>query len=123
MGKQWIFFAFCLLTVLSVKSQYVIQNPIELENLKKLPQEKVFVHHSGPLVFVGEYLKYAFYCFNTQSNKLSDISYVGYVALVNERGEYLLEQKIPLEEGLAQGDFFINTNVPSGNYKLLAYTK
>jgi len=124
MMKKWIYLAvFLIVGIVSVRSQYAIRNVQELENLKKLPQEKVYVHHTGPLVFAGEYVKYAFYCFNTQSSKLSDISYVGYVSLVNEKGEYILEQKIRLEDGLSQGDFFINTDVPSGNYKLLAYTQ
>ena len=123
MKKQWMVFAIFLFAAIVVRSQYVVKDARELENLRKLPQEKVFVHHTGPLVFTGEYLKYAFYCFNTQSNKFSDISKVGYVALVNEKGQYLVEQKIPLDEGLAQGDFFINTDVPSGNYKLLGYTQ
>lgn len=123
MKKLLIFLGVTMLVAHAAHSQYVIKDAKDLVNLKKLPQEKVYVHHTGPLVFVGEYLKYAMYCFNTQSNKFSAISRVGYVALVNDKGDYLLEQKIPLTDGLSQGDFFINTDVPSGNYKLLGYTQ
>ncbi|MEC7264464.1 MAG: hypothetical protein VXW38_12045 [Bacteroidota bacterium] len=108
---------------LMAQGQYVIKDNEELQNLKNLPEEKVFVHHTGPVVFVGEYVHYAFYCFNAQTNKASNISYVGYVALVNEKGEYVHEEKIRLEKGLAQGDFFLNTEIPSGHYKLLGYTQ
>lgn len=107
----------------NVWSQYIIKSAEDLANLKKLPQEKVFVNHTGPVVFAGEYLYYGFQCFNTQNNRASDISKVGYVALVNEAGEYLLEQKIKLTKGLGQGDFFTSTDMPSGNYKLLGYTQ
>lgn len=119
MGK-FLFFVFL---ATSVNAQYVIRDAEELRDLEKLPQEKVYVNHTGPMVFAGEYLHYAFYCFNAQSNRLSNISYVGYVALVNEDREYVLEQKIKLENGLSQGDFFITTDIPSGNYKLLGYTQ
>ncbi|MBW8242787.1 hypothetical protein K1F50_08250 [Muricauda oceani] len=117
-----------LLLVLSAlaipaQAQYVIGSAEELQNLKSLPQEKVYLHHTGPIVFTGEYLHYAFYCFNARNNRASKVSFVGYVALVNQQGEYVLEQKIRIQKGQSQGDFFINTDVPSGNYKLLGYTQ
>ncbi len=105
------------------QAQYVIGSIEELQNLKSLPQEKVYLHHTGPIVFTGEYLHYAFYCFNAQNNRASNVSFVGYVALVNQQGEYVAVQKNRLKRGKSQGDFFINTNVPSGNYKLLGYTQ
>lgn len=111
--------AFC--SVLS--AQYIVKDGNELLNLKKLPQEKAYIDHTGPLLFSGEYMYYAFYCFNAQSNKLTNISKVGYVALVDENQNYVFEQKIKLEKGLGQGDFFINTEIPSGKYKLLGYTQ
>ncbi len=118
-----IFLVVAVLHYGTTVAQYVIKTGEELENLKQLPQEKVYLNHTGPLVFSGEYLYYSFYCFNAQNSRLSNISKVGYVALVNEQKEYILEQKIKLEQGLGQGDFFINTELPSGNYKLLGYTQ
>jgi len=107
----------------NVKAQYVVKDGAELLNLKKLPQEKAYLDHTGPLHFSGEYLYYAFYCFNAQANKLSNISKVGYVALVDENQNYVFEHKIKLNSGLGQGDFFITTEIPSGKYKLLGYTQ
>lgn len=123
MKKQWTIFLILAALAFQAQAQYVIRSVNELQNLKSLPQEKVYVHHTGPIVFAGEYLHYAFYCFNAQNNRASTISFVGYVGLVNQQGEYVLEQKIRLEKGKSQGDFFINTDVPSGNYKLLGYTQ
>jgi len=123
MKKQWIVFLILAALTIPVQAQYVISSIEELQSLKKLPQEKVYVHHTGPIVFTGEYLQYAFYCFNAQSNRASNVSFVGYVALVNQKGEYVVEQKIRLRKGKSHGDFFVNTNVPSGNYKLLGYTQ
>lgn len=95
----------------------------DIDVLKKLPQEKVYVSHTGPVVFSGEYVYFAFQCFSAQNSRLSSQSKLGYIALVNEEREYLFEQKIRLNEGLGQGDFFVSTEIPSGTYKLLGYTR
>jgi hypothetical protein len=101
----------------------VVKSPTELESLKKLPQEKVYIDHTGPILFAGEYLYYALYCFNAQTNKRTNISRLAYVALVNDEKELVFEHKLKMDGGLGQGDFFISTDVPSGNYKLLGYTQ
>ncbi len=123
MNKQVIFSLLFVVYSLTGWSQYVIKTPTELESLKKLPQEKVYLDHTGPVVFAGEYLYYALYCFNAQSNKLTNISRLGYVALVNDKKEYLFEHKLKMDGGLGQGDFFISADIPSGTYKLLGYTQ
>ncbi|WP_350285660.1 hypothetical protein [uncultured Croceitalea sp.] len=120
--KLTLGFTFALLCF-ALQAQYIIKDGSELLNLTKLPQEKAYVDHTGPLLFSGEYLYYSFYCFNAQTNKRTDISKIGYVALVNESKSYVFEHKLKLDKGLGQGDFFITTAVPSGKYKLLGYTQ
>jgi hypothetical protein len=115
-------FLFCLFLG-CLNAQYVIKDGAELLNLQKVPQEKIFLHHSGSLVFTGEYLYYKLYCQNAQTNRLSNISAVGYVSLINENGLPVFEHKIKLEGGMGSGDYFVNTNIPSGNYKLVAFTQ
>ena len=122
--NQKVVFSFLFLVYSLVGwSQYVVKTATELESLKKLPQEKVYVDHTGPVIFAGEYMYYALYCFNAQSNKLTTISRLAYVALVNDEKEIIFEHKLKLQKGLGQGDFFISANVPSGSYKLLGYTQ
>ncbi|WP_324024349.1 hypothetical protein QSV08_14680 [Maribacter sp. BPC-D8] len=104
-------------------AQYVIKDGSELMNLKKVPQEKAYIDHNGPLVLSGEYLYYAIHCFNAQTNNLTDVSKIGYVALVNETKEFVFEHKVKLEKGQGYGDFFVSTDIPSGRYKLLGYTQ
>jgi len=123
MIKRVLLVCVLLFQAITVWSQYVIKSVEDLNNLKQVPQEKVFVNNTGPIVFAGEYLFYSFQCFNAQNSRPSNVSKVGYVALVNEKREYILEQKIKLDKGLGQGDFFISTEIPSGNYKLLGYTQ
>jgi len=104
-------------------SQYVVKDGGELLKLRKVPQEKIYLHHSAPIVFSGEYLYYKIYCQNAQTNRLGRISTVAYVALVNNAGNEVFQHKIKLDKGMGSGDFFVDTTVPSGNYKLVAYTQ
>ena len=104
-------------------SQYVIKDGSELMNLKKVPQEKAYVDHNGPLILSGEYLYYSIHCFNAQTNNPTKISTIGYVALVNEAKDFVFEHKVKLSKGHGYGDFFVSTDIPSGRYKLLGYTQ
>ncbi|MEO0570936.1 MAG: hypothetical protein AAF039_04470 [Bacteroidota bacterium] len=123
MKKRNTWFLALFFATVTSWSQYIIKSVEDLKNLQQVPQEKVFVNHTGPVIFTGEYLYYGFQCFNAQNSRPSAVSKVGYVALINENREYVLEQKIKLDKGLGQGDFFISTDMPSGNYKLLGYTQ
>ncbi len=92
-------------------------------SLSDFPQEKIFVHFNSSFLISGENLFYKIYCLNTSSNKLSDLSKIAYVELINSDKNTVLKHKILLKSGLGKGDFFINTSIPSGNYKLIAYTQ
>jgi hypothetical protein len=105
-----------------IHAQYVIENSAELETLKKLPLEKIYLHSNTSMFFPGEYLYYSMNCINTMTNRLSTISRVGYVELIDENHRSLFKQKVPIVGGKGQGDFFIPVTFPSGNYKLIAYT-
>ena len=104
-------------------AQYVIKDGSDLLNLKKVPQEKAYVDHNGPLVLSGEYLYYSIHCFNAQTNNPTNISKIAYVALVNEARDFIFEHKVKLSKGHGYGDFFVSTEIPSGRYKLLGYTQ
>ncbi|SIQ10417.1 hypothetical protein [Maribacter ulvicola] len=123
MKTTQILTAIIILIVNLGHTQYVIKDGAELLNLKKVPQEKAFVDHNGPLVLSGEYLYYSIHCFNAQTNNPSKISTIGYVALVNEERDFIFEHKIKLNKGHGYGDFFVSTDIPSGRYKLLGYTQ
>ncbi|WP_350285656.1 hypothetical protein [uncultured Croceitalea sp.] len=115
---------FFLLTALfSVQGQSKIGYASGSERYSEIGKEKVFLHHNSSMLFVGEYLYYSLYCLNDRTKNLSDISKIAYVELVGEKQNVVFKQKINLSDGLGEGDFFIPVSVPSGNYKLIAYTK
>lgn len=123
MGTRIVVIALLNFFVFHCHAQYIVNDANELLDLKKLPQEKAYIDHTGPLLFSGEYLYYNFYGINAQNYKLTDISKIGYVALVDESKNYIFEHKLKLDKGQGYGDFFITTNIPSGKYKLLGYTQ
>lgn len=90
--------------------------------LEEIPQEKIFLHYNATLLFAGEYLYYKLYNLDAETGNFSQISKVAYVELVGKDGKSVFKHKILLENSQGQGDFFLPTTVPSGNYKLLAYT-
>ena len=104
-------------------AQHILKDAEDVSWYMSIPQEKVFLHHNTSLLLTGEYLYYKLYCFNANTNKLSEISKMGYVELISENGTSIFKHKIKLINGLGQGDYFVPTSIPSGNYKLLAYTQ
>ncbi|AWX46145.1 hypothetical protein HME9304_03177 [Flagellimonas maritima] len=95
----------------------------KIKVLENTAQESIFVHYNSSLFMVGEYMYYKIYCLNSETNKLSHISKIAYLELVDKEGERVFKQKIRLDNGFGQGDFFLPVDTRSGNYKLVAYTK
>lgn len=92
-------------------------------NAIEIPQERIFLHFNSSLVLSGEHLLFKIYCINTKTKKLSDLSKIAYVELIGVDKKPVFKQKVWLESGLGQSDYFIPTNISSGNYKLIAYTQ
>lgn len=84
--------------------------------------EEIYLHYNTSLLFPGEYLLYKVYNLNPEDKSLSHLSKIAYVELLNKNGERLFSHKIMLDQGTGQGDFFVPTSIPSGSYKLVAYT-
>ncbi len=95
------------------------EDAVELQNF---PKEEVFIHRNNPLLFSGEYLYYKLYSYNPSNLKLSKLSKVGYVELIDRDKQPVFRHKVHLENGTGSGDFFVPTTLPSGNYKLVGYT-
>jgi len=88
----------------------------------EIPKEQVYLHINSSLLLSGEKLLYKFYCVNADSQKLSMLSKIGWVVLVNSDKEEVFKHKLDLENGQAYSDFFIPSSLPSGAYKILGYT-
>ncbi len=111
--KKIILFLFFISSTLS--SQHTVATDIA--------QEKVFVHFNSSLIITGENIYYKVYCLNKSNNQLSRLSKIAYLEIVNSDLKTVFKHKIKLEYGVGYGNIFIPTNIPSGNYKLIAYTQ
>lgn len=107
---------------LAVYSQTTIkrEQAITYQNALK---EKIFVHYNSSFLLTGENLYYKVYCIKSRSNRLSNISKIAYVELVDSDKRVIFKHRIRLKYGFGDGSFFIPTSIQSGNYKLIAYTQ
>lgn len=109
-----------LVVVASSFGQEITHSPTTSKIIRATPREQLYVHVNSTLLFPGEYLLYKVYALtSSDENNLSEIANV---ELISENGEQVFLQKIALNEGTGHADFFVPTSLPSGNYKLVAYT-
>ncbi|GLB52164.1 hypothetical protein NBRC110019_12030 [Neptunitalea chrysea] len=89
----------------------------------KAINETVYIHSNASTVLAGEQLYYKFYCYDVNSNKLSSFSKIGYIELIDAKQQRVFQQKVNLINGAGLGDYLIPTDIKSGVYKLVGYTK
>jgi hypothetical protein len=87
---------------------------------EKYPQEKVYLQFDKPHYSIGDTIWYKGYV--TYKNAPSSISKILYVEIVDDNGEILKRQTLPVEEGGADGDFVLDGELPTGNYYIRSYT-
>jgi hypothetical protein len=85
-------------------------------------QEKIYVHTDKNFYVAGEIIWLKLYNVDAAFNKPIDISKVAYTEILDSKNKPVLQAKIALEKGSGNGSLFIPVDVPSGNYKLRAYT-
>lgn len=111
--------------LLAINTFAVAQNSSlsKSEPISIATNETLFVHLNNTTLIAGETLHCKLYCTNPTNNTWSEISKIAYVDLVNSDSQVIFSNKIYLDNGKGQGDFFIPTTIETGNYKLIAYTK
>lgn len=85
--------------------------------------ESIFIHLNTTTLLVGEKLLCKLYCINPINNRQSTLSKIAYISLIDSENQTIFANKIYLENGNGQGNFFMPTTLSTGNYKLIAYTK
>jgi hypothetical protein len=85
-------------------------------------REKVFINLNTHDLLVGETLQYATSSISYTNNKISHLSKYVYVELIGENG-VIFQRKHQLIEGKAYGEFFISSDIETGSYFLVAYTR
>ena len=110
-----------LLVSLTAKAQ---QNaaPVNVNSIALTTSEAVYVHFNATSFVTGETLFYKIYSINPSNSKLSDISKVAYIELLDSKKNSVFKHKLFLKNGSAQSDFTIPANLQTGDYKFVAYT-
>ena len=116
------FLSGALILPAAVGAQAVIRDQAENQVLRSTPLETLYAHTTATLLFPGEYLYFSLYSIDLQTYRLSTVSAIAYVQLTGKDGGVYLQKKVRLRGGRGQGELFIGTEIPSGAYKLVAYT-
>ncbi len=93
----------------------------EAEN-KIYESEQIHVHVHKNVFLAGESVLFKLYCFNSKNKKLSNLSKVAYLELIDENGNAVAQDQITLQNGMGNGGFKITDQLSTGNYAINAYT-
>lgn len=91
-------------------------------NNKTYAPEKIYITVNKNLFVSGESLWYKIYNLDFNTNKLSYKSDIAYIELINSEGIPTVKQNIKLKNGIGNGGFILNKNLPTNHYTLNAYT-
>jgi hypothetical protein len=84
--------------------------------------EKIYLQTDKSLYISGEICWFKSYIVDASLHKPFSLSKVAYVEVLNRDSKPVLQGKILLEKGIGSGSFFIPLSLPSGSYKIRAYT-
>ena len=85
-------------------------------------QEKVFLHLDRNSYITGESIWFSAYCVDAANHIPVDISKVLNVELLDASGQSIKQVRVKLSKGLGKGQIFVSPDLPSGQYKVRAFT-
>jgi hypothetical protein len=84
--------------------------------------EKAYLHFDKPYYATGDTAYFKAYVTADEDHRLSTLSGVLHVDLINPANHIDRSIKLQLQNGVAWGDFVLADSLPKGNYRLRAYT-
>jgi len=91
--------------------------------LKNHVKEVVYCQFDKPYYAAGDSIYFKAYVTAGEQHKPSNISGVLHVDLINTNKKIVQSINLQLDSGLAWGDFILSDSLPSGNYRVRAYTQ
>jgi len=85
-------------------------------------REKTFMHTDRSAYLTGETVWFNVYCIEGDNNKPSNLSKLAYVEIQGNVPANTLHAKIVMDNGNGQGYLNIPSYIPSGNYRIRAWT-
>jgi hypothetical protein len=118
--SRWLLAVMCILLSLPATAQQdQVTKAAAAQAQQLLADEQVQLVHSQPWYLSGERL---WYSISISRRSSAPPSRVVYATLLDRRGTILLQQKLVVDEGKAQGDFRLPPDLPTGSYTLQAGT-
>src|SRR5580692_11544403 len=127
-GLRILFFLFLELALIlpSALSQNTLVGKNLLNNYNQYRseyvQEKLFVHTDKDSYISREICWFRVYYVDAFNNSPASLSKIAYVEILDRNNRTMLQQKVSLKPGESNGSMIIPVNIPSGTYKLRAYT-
>jgi len=90
--------------------------------LKGQPIEKIGLHTDRNIYIAGEVLWFSIYNINEETGRLTPVSLIAYVELLNPWNVPVVQLRIKLTEGRGNGSFQIPDTLSTGDFTLRAYT-
>jgi hypothetical protein len=87
------------------------------------PTERAYLQFDKPYYAAGDTMYFKAYVTVGGDYRLSGLSGVLHVELVNTKGGVDQSIKLQLNDGIAWGDFALPDSLPAGNYRVVAYTR
>ncbi|MFN8396983.1 MAG: MG2 domain-containing protein [Bacteroidia bacterium] len=88
-----------------------------------IPEDRVYLQFDKPIYNPGDDIWFAAYVRDGKTMKRSTKSDILYVDLINPKGGVQEKIKLVAQDGVAKGDFHLDTEALGGMYKIKAYTK
>ncbi|HEY2649356.1 MAG TPA: hypothetical protein VGI38_09175, partial [Puia sp.] len=85
-------------------------------------KEKIYLQTDKSFYISGELLWFKSYVVDASRNKFFSLSKVAYVEVLNRDSKPVMQGKILVQKGIGSGSFFIPLSLPTGSYKIRAYT-
>lgn len=127
MWKQRVRIQFSLIIIFVLCNTYCFAQTVDnivqsLDSLsRKYPFEKVHLHLDKATYQSGEMIWFKAYI-TDESNRLSILSRVLYVDLIDQELRVISSVKLPVNSGLSSGNILISDKLKNGDYELRAYT-
>jgi hypothetical protein len=89
---------------------------------QKIVEEKIFLHSNSDFYLAGEIIWFKLYNMEAHGHTPLDISKMAYVEVIDKNQHAVLQTKVWLNNGSGNGSLYIPVSLPSGMYKIRAYT-
>jgi hypothetical protein len=116
---------FLLLSFSSIFAQNSDTDSLLINSFKEytqLPRELVYAHLNKSVYIKGETIAFKAYVFDKDNKKLTRLTTNLYCSISDEKGGIIQSELVLVNEGVADGSFFVDSLFTSGNYVFKAYT-